>query len=628
MAIFLKANEIVSQRVRDGNACVRAYVRTLDNSPGVYRMLDEKDCVLYVGKAKNLKKRVSSYSRPTGHSNRIIRMISETRSMLFLTTETETEALLLEQSLIKNLKPRYNVLLRDDKSFASIHLDKSHVFPQVKKHRGAKKGVGNFYGPFANVGAIERTLNQIQKAFLLRNCSDSVFDSRERPCLMYQIKRCSAPCVNLISQTEYTELVAKAEKFLSGQSEEMRLELVNQMNEASDKLEYEKAAGLRDRLTVLKEVKTGQGSAVGDIQEADVIALHLEQGRACIQVFFIRAAQNWGNKDYFPETGIGAGPEEILKTFIGQFYSNQTPPRLLLLSNLIEDFELMRSILSEKLGKKVTLEIPRRGHKSDLIKAAMRNARESLARKMADTQTQQKLLNGLKKALKLTHDLKRVEVYDNSHFQGDSPVGGMIVAGHEGFLRSEYRKFNIKSDNISLGDDYAMMREVFHRRFQRLKKEEIDSLVVRRPDLVIIDGGLTHVSVVSKVMKDLNLQEIPILGVSKGPDRNAGKEEFHTIKNGTFVFNSKDPLLYYVQRLRDEAHRFAIGTHRTRRVKKQFKSPLDEIAGIGAKRKKILLENFGSAKGVSKASKLQIASVEGISTKISQIIYQFFHDKE
>lgn len=628
MAIFSKADEIVSQSVRDGNARVRAYVRTLDGSPGVYRMLDEKDCVLYVGKAKNLKKRVSSYSRPTGHSNRIIRMISETRSMLFLTTETETEALLLEQSLIKNLKPRYNVLLRDDKSFASIHLDKSHIFPQVKKHRGAKKGRGNFYGPFANVGAIDKTLNQIQKAFLLRNCSDSVFHSRDRPCLMYQIKRCSAPCVNLISQSAYTDLVLKAEKFLSGQSEEMRLDLVSQMNEASHNLEYEKAASFRDRLTVLKEVKTGQGSVLGDIKEADVIALHLEQGRACIQVFFIRASQNWGNKDYFPETGIGAGPEEILKTFIGQFYSNKTPPRLLLLSDVLEDFELMRSILSEKLGKKVVFEVPRRGRKLDLVKGAMRNARESLARKMADTQTQQKLLNGLMKVLKLSHNLKRVEVYDNSHFQGDSAVGGMIVAGHDGFLRSEYRKFNIKSENISPGDDYAMMREVFHRRFERLKKEEIINPAIKRPDLVIVDGGPAHVSVVFKILKDLNLQKIPILGVSKGPDRNAGKEEFHTIESGTFILNSKDPLLYYVQRLRDEAHRFAIGTHRARRVKKHFKSPLDEIPGIGSKRKKILLENFGSAKGVSKAGKSQIAGVEGISIKTAQIIYQFFHEKE
>ena len=399
MTNILKLNEVVSQSIRNGNACIYAYVKTLDSSPGVYRMLDKDDQVLYVGKAKHLRNRVSSYSRPSGHSDRILRMISQTRSMLFLTTETEIEALLLEQSLIKNLKPRYNVLLRDDKSFASIHLDKSHSFPQVRKHRGTEKGIGTFFGPFANAGSIDKTLNQLQKAFLLRNCTDSTFEARTRPCLMYQIKRCSAPCVGNISKESYGDLISKAEQFLSGKSKEMQKNLVDQMNMASSLMEFEKAAGLRDRIQVLKEVQTQKSSNLGGLQEADIIALHVEKGRACVQVFFIRAFQNWGNKDYFPDTGAGADSEEIMRTFLGQFYSNKTPPSIILLSNDIQDRDLISLVLSKKSGVKVNLAVPRRGKKMDIVNGAMRNARESLARKLANTETQKKLISGLTKTL-------------------------------------------------------------------------------------------------------------------------------------------------------------------------------------------------------------------------------------
>ena len=623
-----KLNEVVSQSVRNGNACIQAYVKTLDSSPGVYRMLDKDDRVLYVGKAKHLKNRVSSYSRPSGHSDRILRMISQTQSMLFLTTETEVEALLLEQSLIKNLKPKYNVLLRDDKSFASIHLDKSHSFPQVKKHRGTEKGIGTFFGPFANAGSIDKTLNQLQKAFLLRNCSDSTFEARTRPCLMYQIKRCSAPCVGNISRELYSDLISKAEQFLSGKSKEMQTDLVDQMNLASSLMEFEKAAGLRDRIQILKEVQSQKSSNLGGIQEADIIALHVEKGRACVQVFFIRASQNWGNKDYFPETGVGADSEEIMRTFLGQFYSNKIPPSNIFLSNEIQDRDLISLVLSKKAGVKVNLIVPRRGKKMDIVKGAMRNARESLARKLANTETQKKLISGLTKTLQLSSNPTRIEVYDNSHFQGNAAVGCMIVAGEEGFLKKEYRKFNIKSKHIKLGDDFAMMREMLSRRFERLKKEDKDRIEKKWPDLVIIDGGVGHLSVVSKVMKELQLEDIPLLGVSKGPDRNAGKEEFHSLERGTFAMKSNDPVLYYVQRLRDEAHRFAIGTHRAKRSKNQFKSQLDEIAGIGGKRKKALLESFGSVKAISQSTQMDIAAVDGISSLLAQSIYEFFHDSE
>jgi excinuclease ABC subunit C len=626
MNLMPQENELVPQSVRDGNARIRSYLKSLDGSPGVYRMLDASDRVLYVGKAKNLKNRVSSYTRSVGHSARITRMISETLSMMFLTTETEIEALLLEQNLIKNLKPKYNVLFRDDKSFASIVVDKKHKFAQIRKHRGAKKEKGSYYGPFANAGAVERTLNQIQKVFLLRNCSDATFESRSRPCLMHQIKRCCAPCVGKIDELEYKNLVFNAEQFLLGKSSNMNTRLVNEMREASERQEFEKAAGLRDRIRALTEVQTQQGFNPKNISEADIIGLHQEYGQACIQVFFIRAYQNWGNRDYFPNIGFGADASEIMQTFLGQFYFNKTPPKTLYLSTDIPDPILISEMLSEKAGYKVNLIVPRRGAKVEIVRAAKRNAKESLARRLSDSSTQKKLLQGLAEVFKLESAPERIEVFDNSHFQGASAVGAMIVAGPDGYIKNHYRKFNIKGQNANFGDDFAMMEEVLTRRFERHIMENLNGLETNIPDLLIIDGGLGHISVVSRVMKSLGLERIPVFGVSKGIDRNAGKEEFHNAVLGTFVLKRNDPVLYFVQRLRDEAHRFAIGTHRIKRKQDLMKSPLDEISGIGAKRKKNLLEHFGSAKAVGRASKADIKSVEGISDQMAEIVFEFFHD--
>jgi len=626
MNLMPQEKELVPQSVRDGNARIRSYLKSLDGSPGVYRMLDASDRVLYVGKAKNLKNRVSSYARSVGHSARIARMISETRSMMFLTTETEIEALLLEQNLIKNLKPKYNVLFRDDKSFASIVVDKKHKFAQIRKHRGAKKEKGSYYGPFANAGAVERTLNQLQKVFLLRNCTDATFESRSRPCLMYQIKRCCAPCVGKIDELEYKNLVFNAEQFLLGKSSNMNTRLVNEMRDASERQEFEKAANLRDRIRALTEVQTQQGFNSKNISEADIIGLHQEYGQACIQVFFIRAYQNWGNRDYFPNIGSGADASEIMQTFLGQFYFNKTPPRTLYLSTDIPDRILISEMLSEKAGSKVNLIVPRRGAKIEIVRAAMRNAKESLARKLSDSSTQKRLLQGLAEAFKLESAPERIEVFDNSHFQGESAVGAMIVAGPDGYIKNHYRKFNIKGQNANFGDDFAMMEEVLTRRFERHIMENLNGLETNIPDLLIIDGGLGHISVVSRVMKSLGLERIPVFGVSKGIDRDAGKEEFHNAVLGTFVLKRNDPVLYFVQRLRDEAHRFAIGTHRIKRKQNLMKSPLDEISGIGAKRKKNLLEYFGSAKAVGRASKADIRSVEGISDQIAEIVFEFFHD--
>ncbi len=457
-----------------GHACIRGYLRRLDSSPGVYRMLDRSGAVLYVGKARNLKARVSNYARPAGHSPRIARMISETASMMFLTTRTETEALLLEQNLIKQLKPRYNVLLRDDKSFPNILVSKSHDFPQIKKHRGRKSEVGSYYGPFASAGAVNRTLNQLQKVFLLRNCSDATFESRTRPCLLYQIKRCSGPCVGHVGKAEYAALVADAEAFLQGKSTRIQSTLASQMDQASEAMEFERAAALRDRIRALTQVQATQGINPRGVTEADVIALHMEGGQACVQVFFIRANQSWGNRDYYPRTGSGAGAAEVLQAFIGQFYDDRDPPRQLLLSDDIEDRDLVTEALSEKAGRKVEVLVPQRGEKHELVVNALRNARESLARRMAESATQTRLLDGLAEAFGLDAPPRRIEVYDNSHIQGTDAVGAMIVAGPEGFLKSQYRKFNIRGEDLTPGDDFGMMKEVLTRRFKRLLKEDPD----------------------------------------------------------------------------------------------------------------------------------------------------------
>jgi excinuclease ABC subunit C len=604
---------------------IAGYLRTLDSSPGVYRMLDHESRVLYVGKARNLKARVSSYARPGQHSGRIARMIEATASMMFLTTRTETEALLLEQNLIKQLKPRYNVLLRDDKSFPNILVAREHAFPQIKKHRGAKKEKGDYYGPFASAGAVNRTLNQLQRAFLLRTCTDSDFETRSRPCLLYQIKRCSAPCVGHIDVADYAELVRDAERFLGGKSTEMQERLAVQMAQASDNMLFERAAALRDRIKALTQVQSSQGINPRSVAEADVIALHVDGGQACVQVFFIRANQNWGNHDYFPRISGDEDMAEVMEAFVGQFYSDREPPRLLILSHRLDDMDLMTDALTQKAGRKVEIAVPQRGEKAELVQSALRNARESLARKMSETATQGKLLKGLAEAFDIPVP-KRIEVYDNSHIQGSDAVGAMIVAGPDGFEKGQYRKFNIRGADLTPGDDFGMMKEVLTRRFQRLLKEDPDRVSGTWPDLLLIDGGAGQVSAVRQIMTELGVGDIPMIGVAKGLDRDAGKEEFHRTGKPVMALRHNDPVLYFIQRIRDEVHRFAIGTHRAKRSKAIGATPLDDVPGVGASRKRALLAHFGSAKAVSRADLADLTAVEGISGNMAQTIYDFFHD--
>ena len=622
-----EANTTESPPLPTGRDVIAAYVRTLDRSPGVYRMLDAQARVLYVGKARNLKMRVTNYTRPTGHSGRIDRMISETARMMFLTTRTETEALLLEQNLIKQLKPRYNVLLRDDKSFPNILVGSEHTFPQISKHRGAKRAKGTYYGPFASAGAVNRTLTQLQRVFLLRDCSDAMFDSRSRPCLLYQIKRCSAPCVDKISAVDYAATVADAERFLSGRSTEIQELLATQMQAAAEQMEFERAAALRDRIRALTQVQSAQGINPRGVIEADVIALHLAGGQACVQVFFIRANQNWGNQDFFPRVGPDVEEAEVLEAFIGQFYDSKDPPRMLLLSHQIENADLMTEALTGKLGRRVEIIVPQRGEKAELVDGALRNARESLARKQAETASQGKLLKGLAEAFAMDAPPQRIEVYDNSHIQGSHAVGGMIVAGPEGFLKNQYRKFNIKGDDLTPGDDFGMMKEVLSRRFKRLLKDDPDRDKALWPDLLLIDGGAGHVSAVAEIMDGFGIDDLPMVGVAKGVDRDHGKEEFHRIGQRPFALRHNDPVLYFIQRLRDEAHRFAIGTHRAKRAKTITATPLDEVPGVGGGRKKALLSHFGSAKAVSRANLVDLKAVDGISSALAETIYAFFNER-
>ncbi len=610
-----------------GHARIQSYLKTLDSSPGVYRMLDAAQAVLYVGKARNLKARVANYARPSGHSPRIARMIRETASMMFLTTKTETEALLLEQNLIKQLKPRYNVLLRDDKSFPNILVTGDHAYPMIRKHRGARSDKGSYYGPFASAGAVNRTLNQLQKVFLLRSCTDSQFEGRTRPCLLYQIRRCSGPCVGHVSEDDYAASVRDAEQFLQGKTTKVQSQLAAEMERAAEAMEFERAAALRDRIRALTHVQGSQGINPAGVSEADVIALHTEGGQACVQVFFIRANQNWGNRDYYPKTGSGAEPAEILAGFIGQFYENKEPPRQLLLSDDIEERELLEEALGQKAGRRVQILVPQRGEKKDLVAGALRNARESLARKMSETATQGRLLDGLAEALDLEARPERIEVYDNSHIQGTNAVGAMIVAGPEGFVKSQYRKFNIRGEELSPGDDFGMMKEVLKRRFKRLISEDPDRERGMWPDLLLIDGGAGQVSAVHEIMAEMGVDDIAMAGVAKGIDRDAGKEEFHRVGQRPFALRHNDPVLYFVQRMRDEAHRFAIGTHRAKRSKAIGATPLDEIAGVGATRKRALLSHFGSAKAVSRAALADLKAVKGISAGLAEKIYDHFHEK-
>jgi excinuclease ABC subunit C len=616
-----------AEQIVTGHGVIQDYLKTLDGSPGVYRMLNAQAEVLYVGKARNLRARVSNYARPSGHSGRIARMISETASMMFLTTRTETEALLLEQNLIKQLKPRYNVLLRDDKSFPNIVIPTDHPFPMIKKHRGKRTEKGAYFGPFASAGAVNLTLNQLQRVFLLRTCTDATYSSRTRPCLLYQIKRCAAPCVDKISAPDYAALVADAKRFLEGKSTDVQANLASEMAKASEDMAFERAAALRDRIKALTQVQSAQGINPRGVSEADVVALHLEGGQACVQVFFIRANQSWGNRDFYPRTGAGAEEPEILEAFLTQFYDDKEPPRLVLLSHAVDNEDLVTEALSTRAGRKVELAVPQRGEKAELVENAARNARESLARKMAESATQNKLLTGLAEAFDLEAPPKRIEVYDNSHIQGTNAVGGMIVAGTDGFLKSQYRKFNIKSEAGANSDDFGMMKEVLTRRFERLLKEDPDRKTDAWPDLLLIDGGAGQVSAVAGIMADLGVDDIAMVGVAKGVDRDHGKEEFHRPDQRPFALRMNDPVLYFVQRLRDEAHRWAIGAHRAKRAKAVSATPLDDIPGVGAARKRALLAHFGSAKAVSRAAIPDLMAVDGISEPLARKISDFFNAK-
>ena len=607
-----------------GHEVIQAYLKTLDGSPGVYRMLNAASEVLYVGKARNLRARVTSYARSGPHSLRIAKMIAETASMMFLTTRTEIEALLLEQNLIKQLKPRYNVLLRDDKSFPNILISREHDFPQLKKHRGKRSEKGSYFGPFASSGAVNRTLNQLQKVFLLRNCTDSMFTGRTRPCLQYQIKRCSAPCVGKIDVAGYATLVADAERFLQGKTTSVQADLAAAMTVAAEAMEFERAAALRDRIKALTQVQSAQGINPQGVTEADVVALHLEHGQACVQVFFIRANQSWGNRDFYPRTGAGAEEPEIMEAFLTQFYDDKEPPRLILLSHGVENPDLVAAALSERAGRKVELAVPQRGEKAELVENAARNARESLARKMSESSTQNRLLEGLAEAFDLDGPPKRIEVYDNAHIQGAHAVGGMIVAGAEGYLKSQYRKFNIKSDAGANSDDFGMMKEVLTRRFERLLKEDPGRTSDAWPDLLLIDGGAGQVSAVGGIMAELGVDDIAMIGVAKGVDRDAGKEEFHRVGQRPFALRMNDPVLYFVQRLRDEAHRWANGAHVAKRAKVVSITPLDDIPGVGATRKRLLLAHFGSAKAVARAGISDLMVVPGISEAMAKTISDFF----
>jgi excinuclease ABC subunit C len=612
-----------------GAALIKDEVKRLPDRPGVYRMVGDEGEVLYVGKARSLKKRVLQYAQGRFHTQRIAHMVDLTRSMEFVTTRTETDALLLEINLIKQLKPRFNVLLRDDKSFPEIVIRREHAAAQLRKHRGAHTIKGDYFGPFASAGAVNRTLNTLQKAFLLRSCSDSVYESRTRPCMLHQIRRCAAPCTGLISLQDYAGLVGQAEDFLRGKSRAVMGKMSAEMQAASDEMEFERAARLRDRIRALASIAQEQQINPETVDEADVFALHAEGGQACVQVFFFRAGQNWGNRAYFPKLpGLGVDKSdedpEVMAAFLGQFYDDKPIPKLILVNIEPAERELLQEAFALKGGRKVEINRPQRGEKRQLVEHAFTNAREALGRKMAESSAQTKLLAGVCEAFGLEAQPERIEVYDNSHISGTNAVGGMIVAGPEGFQKSQYRKFNIKGTDITPGDDFGMMKEVLRRRFARLVKEEEAGEAAPRPDLVLIDGGAGQISAVMEVMADLGVDDIPVVGVAKGPDRDAGLERFFIPGKPYFMLEPKSPVLYYLQRLRDEAHRFAIGTHRTRRTMEMKKNPLDEIEGVGPGRKRALLHAFGSARGVSRASVDDLAKVEGVSAPLAERIYSFF----
>ena len=609
-----------------GFAVIRAALPALPTRPGVYRMIDARGKALYVGKAKNLRKRVASYAQASRLSTRIARMVARAASVEVTTTHTEAEALLLEANLIKRLGPRYNILLRDDKSFPYILLRADHDWPRLVKHRGARKRPGDYFGPFASAGAVNQTLGALQRAFPLRSCSDNVLAGRTRPCLQYQIKRCAAPCVGRIDADAYRAMVDETRAFLAGRSRAVQESLAARMQAASDALDFEAAAIYRDRIRALAQIQANQDVNVAAIGDADVIAVHQEGGHACVQVFFFRAGQNYGNRAYFPSRAGHAEPAEVLAAFVGQFYQNKELPRRVIVSHALADQPLIEAALSLRAAHRVRVSHPRRGVGRNLAENALANARLALGRKLSESAAQKRLLEGLAEKLSLDAPPRRIEVYDNSHVAGGHAVGGMIVAGPEGLEKNAYRKFTIRGiaeGVITPGDDYAMMREVLKRRFTRLVKD--DDAQASRPDLVIVDGGRGQLNVALETLEDLGVADIPVIGIAKGSERNAGRERIHMPGREPLPLDADDPLLYFLQRLRDEAHRFAIGTHRAKRRKAQARSPLDEIAGVGARRKRALLLHFGSARGVSEAGIADLERVEGISRAMARTVYDHFH---
>ncbi|MBY5317220.1 excinuclease ABC subunit UvrC [Rhizobium leguminosarum] len=624
-----------------GAELIGEFVKRLPNSPGVYRMFNAEGDVLYVGKARSLKKRVNNYAVGRVHSNRIAQMVRQTANMEFVTTRTETEALLLEANLIKRLRPRFNVLLRDDKSFPYILITGDHRAPAIFKHRGARARKGDYFGPFASAGAVGRTINSLQRAFLIRTCTDSVFETRTRPCLLYQIKRCSGPCTHEVSDGGYGELVQEAKDFLSGKSQKVKSHMAEAMNQAAEDLDFERAAIYRDRLAALSHVQSHQGINPAGVEEADVFAIHHEGGISCIQVFFFRTGQNWGNRAYFPKADPQLSSAEVLNSFLAQFYDDKPVPKQIMLSQTVEELELLAAALSEKAGHKVSILVPQRGEKRDLVDHVVGNAREAHGRKLAETASQSRLLEGFKETFGLAYAPQRIEIYDNSHIMGTNAVGGMVVAGPEGFVKNQYRKFNIKSTDITPGDDFGMMKEVMTRRFSRLIKEEgipdrtaqvatpdaADMPFPTWPDVILIDGGQGQMTAVRAILSELGITDsVMAIGIAKGVDREAGRERFFPPGRESFTLPPRDPVLYFVQRMRDEAHRFAIGSHRARRKKEMIKNPLDEIGGIGPSRKRALLQHFGTAKAVSRAALSDLMAVEGISEAVAKQVYNHFHD--
>ncbi len=624
-----------------GTEVIKKYLKTLNAAPGVYRMIDKDGNVLYVGKARNLKNRVQSYTRLNGQSNRIARMITATTEMEFVITGTESEALLLEATYIKKMRPSYNVLLRDDKSFPSILIRTDHEAPQIVKHRGARKQKGKYFGPFASAGAVNRTVNTLQQLFLLRDCSDAMYESRTRPCLQYQIKRCSAPCTGKISIEDYAGLVKEAKDFLEGKSRDIQGTLNERMTKASEAQKYEEAAFYRDRISALTQVQSHQSILPTGFEEGDIFAIDVQGGVACIQVFFIRTSQNWGNRAYFPRIDKSHSTDEIMESFIAQFYDNKPIPKLVLTSIPLANAAILAEALSTNAERKVTVQHPQRGTKAEIMTHAVRNAKEALARKMADSTAQARHLAAVGKLFQMPKPPTRIEVFDNSHIQGTSAIGAMIVAGPDGFVKNQYRKYNFKPEDLKGGDDFAMMRQMLTRRFKSLLKDHGPTKPVDEneaeegyttgfpawPDLLLIDGGKGQLSSVMEVMQELKIEDVLVVAISKGPDRNAGREQFHISGQPSFSLDLKDPALYFLQRLRDESHRFAIGGHRIRRKKQMAANPLDEIPGIGPRRKKALLTYFGAAKAVSRASLKDLKSVDGISAQMAEAIFDYFNDQ-